>query len=448
MTKSTFGMTLPSTHRMLIAVICLLASTTSFNASAQNNVSMVESGYVNINTGPVLSEQDVVDEALEYSHKLKSYNTNVQIAEFRYQSSGLFQNPELRLRDVSTRNISEGFDEMEMGLRWRLPNLGERDEEKQQARVNIWERKVQEIRYQQQLVARIRRNYATVLMYDSQAELAYKRVVKENERIDIIEGMVELGNRSIVYFTKAKMWHAESKNDYARAIQKQGLVRRGLAKRSGISAQAAFVLVELPEVEQNLDELIKLAIENRPEIELVQQRIELAVKQNNYERLKRIPWPNFVEMSYHAEKYRHKDWGEVILGIKLPVANWNRGNIKATDLAAKKKEGEYDAIRESIEDEVRLAYTVYKDLLLDWNNFQTYADELIANAQTVVNQAKQHAVLMPDEVMEMELTIIDTQKMLSEKRRNFAHALIDLYYAIGIEKHDQFNKFEARSTSE
>ena len=54
-----------------------------------------------------------------------------------------------------------------------------------------------------------------------------------------------------------------------------------------------------------------------------------------------------------------------------------------------------------------------------------------------MDEAKQHEVLMPDEVMEMDLTIIDTQKMLSEKRRDLAHALIDLYFAIGIERHDQ-----------
>ena len=57
----------------------------------------------------------------------------------------------------------------------------------------------------------------------------------------------------------------------------------------------------------------------------------------------------------------------------------------------------------------------------------------------MVNQAKEHKVLLPDEVMEMELIMIDTQKLLSEKRRNLAHALFDLYYAIGIENHEQLN---------
>lgn len=415
----------------------LLVFINPFSAQAQSKLVNVDKDYLNNSKVLRLSEQDVVDMGLEYSRKLKSYNTNVKIAEYRYESAGQIQNPELRLSDVSTRYLTDEFDELEMGLRWKAPELGELGEKKQQAQVNIWERKVQQIRYQQQLVSRIRRNYATVLMYDEQAKLANERILKENERLNVIEHLVNLSDRSIVYLTKAKMWHAEAKNDYTRAIQKQSLERRELANRSGIPEQAEFILVDLPEILQDVDELIELAIDNRPEIELVKQRIELAVSQNDYEQQKRIPWLSFAELSYHKEKNSYKDWGEFKMGISLPIFNWNSGNVKATDLAVKNKEDESEAIRESIDDEVRFAFTVYKDLLLDWKNFQIYTDEIISNTQTIVNQAKEHKVLMPDEVIEMELTIIETKKLLSEKRQNLAHAMIDLYYTIGIESNEQ-----------
>jgi len=190
-------------------------------------------------------------------------------------------------------------------------------------------------------------------------------------------------------------------------------------------------------VTEDQDELIKFAIENRPEIELVQQRIKLANKQQKFEYLKLVPWFNFIDISYHVEQDRNRDWGEFMAGINLPIFNWNLGNIKATNLAVKKKQDESDAIRESIEDEVRSAYIIYKDLLLDWQNFKSSAEELISSAAAVVNEAKQHETLMPDEVAEMEWIIFDTQKLLAEKRRELAHALIDLYFAIGIEGHQQ-----------
>ncbi len=381
----------------------------------------------------VLTEQQVIELALKCSRKLQSLGTNVAIADYRLKSSGWLRNPELRISEVSTRYYTEEFDELEVGLRFRLPRLGELGEEKQEARVDLWDRKVEEARYRQEFIARVRKDYADVLMYDQLAEIAKNRVAKADERIVIIEKLVQLGRRTIVYYTKAKMWHAESKNDLALALQNQGLARRKLAKRTRMPEDTPLAPQELPEVTQELDDLIKLAYENRPEIGLVQQRIELAYKQQKFEYLKLIPWFNFIDLSYHVEKQRREDWGEFRAGINLPLFDWNIGNIKATNLAVKKKEDESEAIRESIAEEVRAAYIKYKDLLLDWKTFNASAEELIANATALVSEARQHETLMPDEVVEMEWTIFDTQKLLAEKRREVAHALADLYFAIGIE---------------
>lgn len=383
--------------------------------------------------GTVLTEQQVIELALKNSRKLQSLGTNVAIANYRLRSSGKMRNPELRISEVSTRYYTEEFDELELGLRFRFPRLGEMSEEKQEARVDLWDRKVEEIRYRQEFIARVRKDYADVLMYDQLAEIAQQRVAKADERITIIEKLVQLGQRTVVYFTKAKMWHAESKNDLARALQNQGLARRKLAKRTRMPEDTPLAQQELPEVTQDVDELIKLAHENRPEIGLVQQRIELAYQQRKFEYLKLIPWFNFIELSYHAEKQRNEDWGEFRAGINLPLFDWNIGNIKATSLAVKKKEDESEAIRESIAEEVRSAYNIYQDLLIDWKTFNASAEELIANATKLVNEARQHETLMPDEVAEMEWTIFDTQRLLAEKKRDLAHALADLYFAIGIE---------------
>ncbi|MCP4409348.1 MAG: hypothetical protein GY807_16665, partial [Gammaproteobacteria bacterium] len=69
-------------------------------------------------------------------------------------------------------------------------------------------------------------------------------------------------NRSIVYFTKAKMWHAESKNDLSRSQQRKGLARRRLERRSGIAANTSLKLVELPEINHSIEELLEIAYKN------------------------------------------------------------------------------------------------------------------------------------------------------------------------------------------
>ena len=62
---------------------------------------------------------------------------------------------------------------------------------------------------------------------------------------------------------------------------------------------------------------------------------------------------------------------------------------------------------------------------------------MITDAKKVISEAKEHETLMPDEVVEMELTILDTQKLLGEKKRDLAHALFELYYVIGVEGYEK-----------
>ncbi|MBN1780328.1 TolC family protein [bacterium] len=387
------------------------------------------------------SEDELISLGLDHSRKLQFLQTNSEIADYRYRSSGWIDNPELRVSNRQDRyDDADEYDEWRYGVRWNVPKLGELGEDRQEARVALWERHVEENRYRHALVANIRRDYANVIRHDRLAGLAATRVQIENERIRIIEEMVKIGNRSIVYFTKAKMWHAESENDYTRAVESQTQARRRLAKRTGLDPEIRLIETDLPEVTLELDELLDIAYKNRPEIRLVEERTELAVRQKRYELMKLIPWIDFIEVTQHRDNKKRDDWKEFKVAVELPVFNWNLGNIKATNLAVKKKESQSDAMRETIEEEVRTAYTQYQDLLLEWHNFKKDAAILISEAQTVCREAKQHHTLMSDEIYEMELTIIETEELLAEKRQNLAYALVDLYYEIGIQNHDQLSQ--------
>jgi hypothetical protein len=387
----------------------------------------------------LLTEDEAIELALSRSRELGSRNTSVQISDYRFDWAGVIDNPELRISNISTRYYTDEFDELRMGLRWRPPKVGELAVKKHEAFVDWWDRKVEAVRYRQALVSKIRQDYADVITYDRLAKLAEQKASVESERLGIIEQMMDLGMRSVVYNTKARMMLAESKNDAVRAIQKQHLARRKLGKKTGLREDFALDVQELPEITQDLDRLVGIAFSNRPEIDLVNQRIELAERRKRTEFYELLPWPTFVELSYHREKQRVEDWGEFRIGINLPVFNWNYGNIKATSLAVKRKQDESDAVRERIEAEVRDAYIAYRDLLLDWKNFSRDAGRMIQDANKVIEEAKKHQTLQGDEVMEMELTVNDTEKLLCEKRRDLAYALTELYFVLGIEGPEKLN---------
>jgi len=384
-------------------------------------------------TGEPLTEAAVVEMTLNKSRKLQSMQTNVEMAGYRLKSARNIPNPEIRLNDLTEDSYARNFDETRIGLRINLPQLGEMGKDRQDARVRLWEQKSDQLLYRQELIAEARRDYFSVILHDKLKDISEKKVALEERRLKVIEEMVTVGTRSIVYYTKAKMRHTDSVNDYTREIQSQIEARRKLSKRTGVDINTPLQETDLPEATLELDRLIEIACQNRPEIQLVDQRIELAAKRNRREFFKTLPQFSFIQYNHHIETGTKDDWGELSMGIEIPLFNWNYGNIKAASLAVRKKSEESDAVKETIGYQVQAAYTIYEDLLLDWKNFSRESDTLIAEATQVIWQAKQHQTLLMDEVMEMEMTILETKEILAQKKKDLADALLDLCITIGVE---------------
>lgn len=383
-----------------------------------------------------LTESEAVERALERSRELGSLLTNVEIAEERLTSNNAINNPEFRIRDISTDYIRKGFDDLELGLRWRPPALGEFGQRERRAEVLVAERTVWAARYRDELAARVRSTYASLVMREEMAEIARERFGTEERRLALVEKMKDLGRRSIVYYTKARMWVSESRTDLSRVEQRLRQTRRRLARLTGLEETFSVGTESLPRIELSEEELWAVALANRPEIELVRRRKALAEADYNRERFRLIPWFSFVEASYHIEASR-TDWGELVLGIELPLFNFNRGNIRATELAVERKEGQSSALSEKLQARVRNRYAVYREALLDWELSLKDTEMLIAEVEEIIRQTQKHDTVPPDEVLELEITVLDARRILSQKRRNVAHALFDLCMELGIESPDR-----------
>jgi outer membrane protein TolC len=124
-------------------------------------------------------------------------------------------------------------------------------------------------------------------------------------------------------------------------------------------------------------------------------------------------------------------------GINIPLINSNHHPVKAANYAVQQEKEDCEITRNSLIQEVEAAYIHYINTLVDWKNFTMNMEEILSEAEHVAQQAQQYETLKPDDVLEMELMIIDTRKLLAKKRCQFAHALYDLYYTIGLEDYTQ-----------
>jgi outer membrane protein TolC len=388
-----------------------------------------------VSNGQALSETDAVQRALQTSRQLEALDNDVAIAEGRRESAGALRNPQLRVRDLSTEYLHDNFNQLTLGLRWWLPRLGDTREQVEKAEFKVTEARVEAARTRLDVAARVRHSYAELVYLEQVVLIRSARLALESRRLELVERMKDLGQRSVVYFTKARMRLGESRSELSRLEQRRNETRRDLARRVGLAVDAVpRVLAEpLPEQVASLDQLLVVASGHRPEEALVRQRRALALAQYERERLKRVPWINFVQANYHVDS-TDRDWGELMLGIDLPLFNWNTGAIRATELDVARKETRSAALAERLENELRDRYAAWRDALLDWQLSTADAETLVSNARAIIEQAQVHETLPSDEVVEMQLAVEDAREIVCTKRFRLAEALIDLMRTVGVDE--------------
>ncbi len=422
--------------RPAAAAVCLALAAFPVHIPAAEPADTAASGrfFSGARSGASVTEDTVVSRTLARSRRLQSLTAEMEIAQHRLSSAGKPENPELRISNVTRQSYDDDFDELRAALRVRIPDLGELTEDREKARTDLLEIELEKIRYEQDLTARVRRDFADVIAADKLATLAEQQVSLLDRRIGMIENLLQTGDRSVVYYMKAKSMRTEARNDLARAVQKQAAARRHLAQRTGLAADMAFQESPVPPpVPADLDEAVAVASQNRPEAALVRQEISLARKQRDFERFKLLPQLNYIQFSYHREKNRPKDWGEVSAGFDVPLFNWNIGNIKAVNLAVRKREARVEGVLESIAEEVQAAYELYRDLRFDWDNFSKAADSHSREAVDVIRLAPGYETVRSDELLELELDVIDARRELAVKRRDLDYALSELLFAMGVD---------------
>jgi hypothetical protein len=143
-----------------------------------------------------------------------------------------------------------------------------------------------------------------------------------------------------------------------------------------------------------------------------------------------------VEVSHHREQGAD-DWQELMFGVELPLFGHNGGRSKATRLGIARKEVQALAIREGIEDEVYDTFSAYDEARLTWQLVRDDGQLLIEDASRLIAEASAHGTIHADEVLELERTIMDTRVILARRRRELAHTIYFLWYALGIERPQQ-----------
>jgi len=387
---------------------------------------------------PILTEAEAVRMALEKSRELAALESEVRKQDaLAAHVGGALQNPELRLQDLSTNNaFPDENKQLQVGLRWRPPRLGELGLGRQQEQVALFEKRLKASDQRQKLIAEVRKAYSEVAMLREVAALARRKQGLEEGRVATLEKLVALGQRQV--FDQIK---AEKRKIKARAEASQA--QRRLVDAAGtlgalVGAQGSCTVAggDPPEVAVTLARLRDIALIHRQEFRLTGQRRELAEQRYRTERYRLIPWFTFVEVAYHYESEK-RDWLELLLGIELPLLNWNRGPIQATAIDRERPGEPQAATLERVERELRDAFSRYEKALAEWQALKAEVGSFVARTSRVLEEAHKRSTVPADEVMEIELSAIELEQMNVEARHDLQSAAIELCRAVGVERTEE-----------
>ncbi len=188
-----------------------------------------------------------------------------------------------------------------------------------------------------------------------------------------------------------------------------------------------------PDIDRSLDQLIGTALENRPELLLFEQLTDAAYREWKLAKAER-------KMDIDLFVGYERDWKgylpnhETIRGgltIPLGFSRFNKGDLHAASRAIDQREAEYRAARFEVENEVVQAYSEYRSLTKQVNQFRsgilTESEKLLEGAVYKYQRGESDLI----EVLIARRTYNDIQEQFLEKSGELARARIHLERVCG-----------------
>jgi len=381
-------------------------------------------------SGPILTESEAVSAALANSEELLRLEKKVSARQRDVDRAPFdVSNPELRLQDISTRYADTSANHrFQIGLRWRLPRFGEVDENVAAARWEYWDARVDAFKYRSRLAGDVRMAWVDVVYLNRELGIASRREETAVRQVDVINRLVELGDAPFVKKVKAQTALIRARRDVAAARQALAAGRVRLAGLTGNDLPVDTGSYDVPSGDLSLTGLMELARVTRPEVECEGQRAELARSERRSNRLRLIPSFSFVEAVYHYEK-TDADWGELMLGIELPVFDWGMGRRIEVEDGGGRETRSYSSMEE-IGEGIGQAFSKWSRARGAWTVLRDQAAAAGEGVRNTIVEARSRAVPESD-VIELEMSVLDLEDMLVAAERDYAEATVELCASVG-----------------
>jgi outer membrane protein TolC len=385
--------------------------------------------------GTFFTEDQVVGRILVQNGREEIVKIDREIALRNAKAAAGVENPELRLGRISSQAISDNRQVFEVGLRWNVPAIGDlrakRDQTLAEDEIRMANREMdfQQVAYQ------ARRLYSEIVFLQDQLALCIDLNKLEAGRRLILEQQAQIGELSEIDLLQAGLdqsVHAELCQSSQTRFTAKSTELKALMNHSG-DIQVGRQGTKTPFAPVGV--WLERAFVNRAELRQAWYRKEQALAQKHIERSKAIPWFTFIEPSFQTQRNAPEDqvenWGEVRIGLNLPIFNWHRPAVQANQLSADRYALDLARLQTHIELYVIQAYDTCQALQKDLVVSEKRIQGVLKISEEKITSGSAMGTVDPLGAVDLRIQMIKLQKALLDKRADYDRARIDLYRVAG-----------------
>ncbi|HVR75912.1 MAG TPA: TolC family protein [Planctomycetota bacterium] len=312
-----------------------------------------------------LSADEAIAVALFLNPDLRAFRKERGVAEGELITAGLLPNPELQVTWLHVEHFTKslatsGFD---VALSWAPPRPGELGAKQAQAQARIDEVKAQIAGEEWRLAVTVRETYAALLAAEEQLRLAESSLRLQERIRQFIRDKRQLGDANSLDVNLVDI--------ELTAIVREELTVRNVRDRTRLELNRLLGLPPLSEprlqvagdplayspFRLDLPALERAFIAHRPDLLALKQKYEQAEQRLRLAYIQRWPWfrfgPAYAQDEINGEAGNR--WG-LGLGIDLPLANLNQGEIARLEAEREKLRESFAARLHEARSEVHEAY--------------------------------------------------------------------------------------------
>jgi cobalt-zinc-cadmium efflux system outer membrane protein len=312
-----------------------------------------------------LSADEAIAVALFLNPELRAFRKERGVAEGELITAGLLPNPELQVTWLHIEHFTKslatsGFD---VALNWAPPRPGELGAKQARAQARIDEVKAQIAAEEWRFAATVRQAYAALLAAEERLRLAESSLRLQERIRQFVRDKRQLGDASSLDVNLADL-------EFTAIVREELTVRNerdrtrlelnrllGLPPRLELQLQVAGDPLAYRPFSLDIPTLEQAFLAHRPDLLALKQKYEQAEQSLRLAYLQRWPWfrfgPAYARDEINGEAGNR--WG-VGLGIDLPLANWNQGEIARLEAEREKLRESFVATLHEARGEVHVAY--------------------------------------------------------------------------------------------